>query len=524
MPALFTQPQREFAAAVGDLGHCNPFLPERIAHEKRALGGDFDQRDSDWNVHARPLSSAADDPANVITILRRATELLDGARRKLSSNGAGSDQDMRLYEELVLFVLYHRYREGFDRAIYDGLHRLGNRRGTVWGSFTEDWEHYCRAGTCEMAMVGEAAHLFACFFQIRRAFGNIYTMIIGGSRPAVELRAGVWQSIFSHDMRRYRRVLFDRMADYTTLVVGPTGTGKELVARAVGLSRYIPFDPKTRSFTEDFVGAFHTVNLSALSPTVIESELFGHKRGSFTGASADRTGWLEVCPPHGAVFLDEIGELDPVIQVKLLRVVQTRQFSRLGETTEREFRGKIIAATNRDLVQAMHDGRFREDFYYRLCSDVIRTPSLAERLRSDGGELASLLEHICCRLVGEQAAAELAQEAQEWIAANLGADYAWPGNVRELEQCVRGVLIRRHYQPATAAPESRDDCDDLAAQLRRGDLTAKELLARYCRVMYQLTGSYEGAAQRLGLDRRTVKSRVHALNDARHKPSDAITS
>ena len=120
-------------------------------------------------------------------------------------------------------------------------------------------------------------HVFAGFFQIRRAFQNIFNFIIGRSRPAAQLRAAVWESIFTHDMRRYRRVLFDRMADYTTLITGPSGTGKELVAQAVGLSRYIPFDPVARRFRADFAGSFFPLSLSALSPTLIESELFGHK-------------------------------------------------------------------------------------------------------------------------------------------------------------------------------------------------------------------------------------------------------
>ena len=113
------------------------------------------------------------------------------------------------------------------------------------------------------------------------------------------------------------------MGDVTTLVTGPSGTGKELVARAIGLSRYIPFDAEGQAFADDTPRSFVPLNLSALSPTLIESELFGHRRGAFTGAVADRAGWLETCPPRGTVFLDEIGELDPAIQVKLLRVLQS---------------------------------------------------------------------------------------------------------------------------------------------------------------------------------------------------------
>jgi transcriptional regulator with GAF, ATPase, and Fis domain len=322
----------------------------------------------------------------------------------------------------------------------------------------------------------------------------------------------VWQSIFSHDIKRYYRVLFRHMSDYTTLVTGPSGTGKELVARAIGQSRYIPFDTKTRRFAEEFSTSFHALNLSALSPTLIESELFGHKRGTFTGAVADRAGWLEVCGALDTVFLDEIGELDPSIQVKLLRVLQTRTFQRLGETTDRQFQGKIIAATNRDLSRLVDDGAFRADFYYRLCSDIITTPSLREQLANDPKDLYNLVLFIAKHIVNEEAE-PLAHEVVEWIEANLGQDYHWPGNFRELEQCVRNMLIRRSYVPPHRAA---DTCDDLVSEIRRGQLTAEQLMQRYCTIVYTQCGSYQAAARRLGLDRRTVQSKVEAArSDAR---------
>src|SRR5690606_25601535 len=115
----------------------------------------------------------------------------------------------------------------------------------------------------------QAAHLFACLFQLRRVFQHVFYYIVGESLPAAKLRAAVWQSVFTHDMRRYRRVLYDRMGDMTTLITGPSGTGKELVARAVGLSRYIPFDPQSQKFSASFADSFFAVNLSALSPTLI---------------------------------------------------------------------------------------------------------------------------------------------------------------------------------------------------------------------------------------------------------------
>src|SRR5208283_3956675 len=227
--------------------------------------------------------------------------------------------------------------------------------------------------------------------------------IIGNSMPAARVRASIWQSIFTHDMRRYRRVLYLRIGEFPTLITGPSGTGKELIARAIAGARYVPFDPVRMEFADAAGESFLPINIAALSPTLIESELFGHKRGSFTGAVGDRKGWLEACPASGSVFLDELGEMDLSIQVKLLRVIETRRFSAVGDTALREFRGKLIAATNRELPGKIQAGRFREDLYYRLCADLIRTPSLAEQIHDSPGVLHELLHYMTIRTVGDEA-------------------------------------------------------------------------------------------------------------------------
>ncbi|MCC6695533.1 MAG: sigma 54-interacting transcriptional regulator, partial [Candidatus Hydrogenedentes bacterium] len=219
------------------------------------------------------------------------------------------------------------------------------------------------------------------------------------------------------------------------------------------------------------------------------------------------------CHECGAVFLDELGELDPFIQVKLLRVFQDRTFRRIGETKSRPFRGKIIAATNRDLAEAVRSGRFRQDLYYRLCSDIIVTPSLREQIADSPEQLQNLLRFIARRAVGESEADALASEVETWIAARLPRDYSWPGNVRELEQCVRNVMVRREYFPAPIAPGAVDD-GFLDAVAKR-TLDASELLRQYCLRVYEDAGTYIGAAQRLGLDRRTVKAYVEEAQGER---------
>jgi DNA-binding NtrC family response regulator len=350
-------------------------------------------------------------------------------------------------------------------------------------------------------------HQLASFYQIVRALRAIEGLLVGSSASAIRLRSAIWQSVFTIDLRRYRRTAYRTLDDVPTLITGPSGSGKELVARAIGYSRYVPFDVAARRFTVDPRTAFHALNLSALSPTLIESELFGHRRGAFTGAQEDRAGWLESCPAGGAVFLDEIGEISPDIQVKLLRVIESRTFQRLGETKPRPFIGKIVAATNRDLGREMRAGRFREDLYYRLCADMLTTVSLTQGFRETPGERRALIRHVAGRLVGESEADELTLQVESVVRNNLGEDYGWPGNFRELEQCVRNVLIHGDYKPA-AGRSAEADPDDLSRGLRAGAFTAEELLRRYVRIVYDDSGSLLETARRLDLDRRTVRAKL----------------
>jgi DNA-binding NtrC family response regulator len=154
----------------------------------------------------------------------------------------------------------------------------------------------------------------------------------------------------------------------------------------------------------------------------------------------------------------------------------------------------------------MQAGRFRTDLYYRLCSDLIVTPSLREQLHDAPGELRALLRALARRIAGDDEAEAVAAEAEGWIAAHLGAEYPWPGNVRELEQCVRNVLIRGEYRPPAAPATGARDA--LARAFLTGAFTADELLRRYCTLLYAQTGSYVETARRLGLDRRTVRERI----------------
>ena len=494
---MLSPSQKRFAEIVTQIINCNPFLPERIQLERELLGSDFVEPSANWNLHP----SEHFQTANLTLIHDKAEAILaeiDFAN--LPRN------ELPPVLDLLWLVLFGEFKEPFEQLWNDG----GKSASSVYQQFESRWLELLPKGATSKAVAAQMPHIFSMLFQIRRAFNNTFQHIIGSSPPVIEMRANVWRSIFTHDVRRYLRTMYATMNDFPTLITGPTGSGKELVARAIGLSSFVPYDVTKGKFASPLDQLFTSLNLSALSPTLIESELFGHKKGAFTGATSDRVGWLEACPEHGAVFLDEIGELDHDIQVKLLRVAQDRIFQRLGDTEPRRFRGRIIAATNRDLATEIQAGRFRMDFYYRLCADQVETPSLAERYNSDTAEMRHLVEHLLARIVGSEEKS-LSREFLAWVQENLGEDYQWPGNVRELDQCIRSWLIRKDYQPCNVISDSSDENEsDLPALLANSDLTAEQLVALYCKTKYEQTGSYVKTAQHLGLDRRTVKAKVES--------------
>jgi two-component system response regulator PilR (NtrC family) len=221
----------------------------------------------------------------------------------------------------------------------------------------------------------------------------------------------------------------------TVLVTGESGTGKELVARAVhfhSLRRESPFV---------------AVNCGALPETLLESELFGHMRGAFTGADTNKKGLVEVAE-HGTIFLDEIGEMSQMMQVKLLRVLQERRFRRVGGLEEIDADIRVIAATNQDLAKLVAEGRFREDLYYRINVIPVKLPPLRERQE----DIALLAEHFL-----EKYTQQMGKPIRAISNEALGhlQRYEWPGNIRELENVIERAVA---LEPTpTILPESLPD-------------------------------------------------------------------
>jgi len=273
----------------------------------------------------------------------------------------------------------------------------------------------------------------------------------------------------------------------TVLVTGATGTGKELVARA--LHR---LSPASR-------GPFVVCNCSALVDSLVESELFGHVRGAFTGASQDKAGLFEHAD-GGTIFLDEIGELAPSAQAKLLRVLQNRQVQRVGSLTPRNIDVRVIAATHRNLRTMVRDGQFREDLYYRLAVVEIMLPVLSDR-RED----LPLLERYFIEkfaLEYKKPIAGLVRRAQTRLAT-----YPWPGNVRELENVignacmmVEGNLIDINDLPDRLRKPLNEDVADNESFLSLEEMQRRHVL----RVLEGVGGNKARAAEVLGIGRATI--------------------
>lgn len=486
MPRLSAS-DREFFAALGDVVFGNPFTPQRAELISRLAPG---VPLGDMTTHREALAQVVGP--------RLAPWLREGAPavQRLSA------EDRRVLESALLYVGYHRCVPQLDALIERQARQGGAPLAVPFAD--EVIADLVRSGFPEE----RAARYFALFFQLRRAFYFILDSLAGECESMRRLREALWNNVFTHDMRGYEAALWNRMEDFSTLLLGETGTGKGSAAAAIGRSEFIPYLPEQRRFATNFAESFITINLSQFPETLIESELFGHRKGAFTGAIDHHEGVFERCSAHGALFLDEIGEVSIPVQIKLLQVLQERTFTALGGHEKKRFSGRVIAATNRPLDKFRRDGRFREDFFYRLCSDVIEVPTLRQRIAENPDELEQLVRLLVTRIVGEQASG-FASSIMEALEQGLPRGYAWPGNVRELEQAVRRILLTGRYAGDIAEATTNDE-ELLAEKLRAGELTADELLARYCALLYRRLGTYAEVAKRTGLDPRTSRKYVEA--------------
>jgi len=308
---------------------------------------------------------------------------------------------------------------------------------------------------------------------------------------------------------RQMRELFDLLetvsaSTSTVLVTGETGTGKELAARAI--------HHNSRRRAHRFVA----LNCSAVPETLLEAELFGHVRGAYTGAVANRAGRFEIAD-RGTLFLDEVGTMSVALQAKLLRVLQERELERIGDTRTIKIDVRVIAATNADLPQLVQDGLFREDLYYRLNVIPIGLPPLRER-RED---IPLLVRHFVNRLSQQQTPAREVTVTQEAMRRMMA--YGWPGNIRQLENAVERALAlggeRTQIDVEDLPPELKNSAaleQPVAVTLPDGGVELPAFIANIERglisqALNETDGNKQRAAQLLGLKRTTLVEKVRRL-------------
>ncbi len=299
----------------------------------------------------------------------------------------------------------------------------------------------------------------------------------------------------------------------TVLIEGETGTGKEVLSRAI----------HAHSLCKS--GPFVAVNCSGLNPNLVESELFGHEAGAFTGASRRRKGRLEMAG-GGTLLIDEVDDLTPELQVRLLRFLQDRTFERVGSSTTMQADVRVLCATKRDLQALVEIGAFREDLYYRINPVVITLPPLRKR-REDIGPLAELFLRELCESDGSGRDAVLSPEALRVLLA-----YQWPGNVRELQHAIEhavafsrcGSLERRHLPaqlqqplPSSVLELHLDSCEEVSLPEVLKD--CERSLVEWA--LGQSGGNQVKAAEILSIPRTTLRSRLASLRDEGTFPTES---
>jgi two-component system, NtrC family, response regulator HydG len=285
----------------------------------------------------------------------------------------------------------------------------------------------------------------------------------------------------------------------TVLITGETGTGKELVAEALHYNSPEAVKPLVK------------VNCSALAENLLESELFGHVKGAFTGAIKEKIGRFQLAD-GGTIFLDEIGDLSPALQIKLLRVLQEKSFERVGDPRPISVELRVIAATNRDLREKIRQGEFREDLYYRLKVMEIELPPLRERHE----DIPLLVEHFCDHF-SKKLKKHITGVSDTVL--NIFMNYHWPGNVRELEHALEHAFVLCRGDRIEIEHMPREIREYSSPQPIPPELPTFDEAEAIRRVLQKTDGNKAKAARLLGMSRRTLYRKIEYYHLI--KPSDA---
>ena len=475
---------RQFFGALADVVFGNPFTARRDAVIVRlAPGAPRGDLFSDREALARVVAPKLE------ALLRD-----DGAAlRRLSA------EDRRIAEPALLYVGYHRAVPQLDALI----ERQADKNAPLPVPFGDE----VIGGLVKSGFDEErAARYFALYYQLRRGFYFIQRSLAGRSESMRRFREALWNNVFTHDMRGFEAALWNRMEDFSTLLLGETGTGKGQAAAAIGRSAFIPYLVAERRFAASFTDTFLAINLSQYPGRPDRVRAVRPPQGRVHRRDRPPPGRVRALQPARRALsgrdrrgvdpgADQAAAGPAGAQLHAGRRARQAALLRTGHRRHQPQPERRCGAT----------ARFRDDFFYRLCSDVIEVPTLRQRLAESPGELEELVRLLVERIAGSQDAA-LVATVLEGLHRDLPRGYAWPGNVRELEQAVRRVLLTGRYAPELAAAADPDEA--LVEKLRAGELTAAQLLARYSAMLYRRLGSYAAVAKRTDIDPRTSRKYV----------------
>jgi two-component system nitrogen regulation response regulator GlnG len=461
-----------------------------------------------------PALLIVDDEPSILHFFRRAFSNPSMDVLTASSADEGLAQVSRSHPDVIILDinlgkesgldLFRRIREQDPKALVIFITGQGTTATAIEAMRLGAFDYLLKP--LEIDQVTELVHRAAEISRLMRVPAVIAPAPAAGEKTDILIgRCPAMQDVYK---------LIGRVApqEMTVLVLGESGTGKELVARAI------------YHYSRRAAGPFLAVNCAAIPETLLESELFGHERGAFSGADRQRIGKFEQCR-GGTLFLDEIGDMTPLTQAKILRVLQGQSFERVGGNESITTDVRLIAATNRNLEQMVADGSFRGDLYYRLNVCPILLPPLRER----GEDLPLLAEHFV-QLFNQ----ELGRSIQTIAPRTFDAlkAYDWPGNVRQLQSVLKQALLAAagttllpeflpeavHQREAPASTSSLDDLDHfIQTRLQAGAgnlyaefqaLTDRHLLSR---VINTTGGNLSQAARLLGIARATLRTKLETL-------------
>ena len=338
----------------------------------------------------------------------------------------------------------------------------------------------------------------AAYRRIVMAAGRCFhalSTIRGSSAEMQRARSNTWAACFG-DSLLHALDLERVIRDHDVLILGETGTGKEAFARAI--QRATPGDGKGGAAPHS------AVNAAAIPDTLVESELFGHVKGAFTGATETRAGRIR-SSDGGCFFLDEVGDLPSTTQVKLLRVIETNEVYPLGTDTPHTVDVRYVAATHKDLEAMVDERRFRRDLFQRLAGKVIRIPPLRER----PNDILEIALPFVQQYLGASIREEQLESINGWLRSSEARNYPWPGNVRELQNALRNLILGLPAGLTTTVPAPHNKTHELPTEIAECVATMQELSDWYLhRVLHHNDGNFSQTARTLGVDRSTVRRRA----------------